>query len=258
MIDLRFIGTGALGSVRCRNKLSKEYRRFPSLLVDEKLIIDPSEDIFEFEESFMLSGLTKGICDVLITHSHLGHFSVCAIERLAAISPGLTVHAGATVCAELSGIPGIRAEVIYPFGIFSVQGYEIIPLPSNHITDDARECAFNFLFKKEKTFFYGLDGGFINPSAWRVIKEAKPELFIMDCALGDRAISEGCIYHNNFEGVMKIRELLIACGAASEYTRFILSHIPSERRRELHEDLTAAAADYPSVRIAYDGYFAAL
>ena len=83
MINIRFLGTGSLGSVRPKNKLSKEYRRFSTLLIDERIIIDPSEDIFELEESFMLSGLYRGVDSVLITHSHLDHFSISAIERLA-------------------------------------------------------------------------------------------------------------------------------------------------------------------------------
>ena len=59
MIKLRFIGTGGIGGVRIKNKLSKEYRRFSTFLIDERIIIDPSEDVFEFEESFMTQSPIK-------------------------------------------------------------------------------------------------------------------------------------------------------------------------------------------------------
>ena len=83
MINLRFLGTGGLGGARTRKRLSKDYRRFPTLLVNERYLIDPSEDVFEFEESFMLDDLTKNARDVFITSSALDHFSVSAVERLA-------------------------------------------------------------------------------------------------------------------------------------------------------------------------------
>ena len=43
MIELRFLGTGSLGDKRPKNKLSKDYRRFPTLLIGSQVLIDPSE-----------------------------------------------------------------------------------------------------------------------------------------------------------------------------------------------------------------------
>lgn len=255
MTELRFTGTGALGSHRCKSKLAREYRRFSSLLIDEKIIIDPSEDIFEFEDSFMLTGICAAIEVAFITHSHLGHLSVSAIERLASRHAGLYVFASDAVCRALSGIRGVITRVISPFEIVSVLGYEAMALPSNHTTDIADEICFNYLFKKEKSFFYGLDGGFINPSAFKVLRGVKPDLYIIDCALGNSGIGEGAVYHNDLSGALRIRELLINSAVAAEETRFILSHLPSERRRDIHEELTAALEEYPSVKVAYDGYY---
>lgn len=255
MTELRFTGTGSLGSHRCKNKLSREYRRFSSLLIDGKIIIDPSEDLFEFEDSFMLSDTTEDIEAVIVTHTHLGHLSLNAIERLSSRHRGLTVYGNEAVCRALSGIGNIRLKSLSPFEIFSVCGYEIIALPANHITDNPREATLNFLFRNGKSFFYGLDGGFINPMAYKVLREVKPELYILDCALGDEKISEASVYHNNLDGALKIRELLINSGVATEETRFILSHLPSEKRREIHEELSLKLEEYPSVKAAYDGYY---
>ena len=255
MTELRFTGTGSLGSHRCKNKLSREYRRFSSLLIDEKIIIDPSEDLFEFEDSFMLTGITDSIQAVIVTHSHLGHLSINAIEKLNTRHDGLAVYGNEVVCRALSGIPCIKLKQLLPFEIFSLCGYEIIALPTNHITDTPKETALNFLFRKGKSFFYGLDGGFINPATFKVIRELKPEVYILDCALGDGRISEAAVYHNNLDGALKIRELLINSGIAADETRFILSHLPSEKRREIHEELSLILEEYPTVKLAYDGYY---
>lgn len=253
MINIRFLGTGALGSVRPRNKLSKEYRRFPTLLIDERIIIDPSEDIFELEESFMLSGLYKDVREVLITHSHLDHFSISAIEKLASRSE-ICVYATEDICRALSGLRGVSLRVIHPFARFFVGKFEVIALPANHITENPTEVPLNFLVRAEKTLFYGLDGSFINPSAFEILKEVKLDLCILDCALGTSPAAPALVYHNNLDMARLTKDVLISARCADDSTKFVISHIPTLKKRNLHEELTEAIGDEP-IRIAYDGYY---
>ena len=148
MISLRFFGTGGLGSVRIRNKLSKDYRRFSTLLVDEKILIDPSEDIFEFVETFLLSGILDGVNDVFITHSHLDSFSVSAIENLAR-DRALRVFASAVLRDELSGIKNVEFVEISPFSLNkrSAMGFPtILLLPI--ITHSLPSISTPLLFKR--------------------------------------------------------------------------------------------------------------
>ena len=256
MINIRFLGTGSLGSVRPKNKLSKEYRRFPTLLIDERIIIDPSEDIFELEESFMLSGLYKDVGEVLITHSHLDHFSITAIEKLASRG-SICVYATEDICKALSGIPRVSFRVIHPFARFFVGKFEVIALPANHLTENPMEASLNFLIRAEKTLFYGLDGSFINPSAFEILKEVKLDLCILECALGISSASASLVYHNNLDTVRLTKEVLISAKCADESTKFVISHIPTVKRRNMHEELTEAIGDEP-IRIAYDGYYIGL
>ena len=256
-MNLRFPGTGSLGSSRGKNKLTKEYRRFSSLLIDERLLIDPSEDIFEFEESFMLSGICRGAKDILITHSHLGHLSVSAIERLAA-SGGINVYASGAVGNHIRELPGVCFHEIQPLSLVRIGSYDVIPLPSNHSTDVIKETAFNFLIRGERTVFYGLDGAWICPDAWRVLRELHPDVFILDCGMGCDAYGEGCVYHNNIDMIIKMRELFVASGVCSDSTKFILSHIPTVKKRFLHEELCEAVRDLPAIKVAYDGYYLGL
>ncbi len=253
MIGLRFLGTGGLG-IRPRNKFSRDYRRFSTLLVDEHIIIDPSEDIFEFEESFMLSGMLREVKEAFITHSHLDHFSVSAIEKLAK-SGNLRVYATEALKEELSSVRGIELVLLIPFSLVRIGKYSILPLPANHKTDIKTETALNFLIECEgKTVFYGIDGSFINPEAWHILKEIKLDAVILDCALANDGYSQASVNHNNLAAAIAVKDVFLSANVAGENTKFILSHIPTSKKHSIHDELSEAVADMP-FKIAYDGYF---
>ncbi len=254
MINLRFPGTGGLGTARSRRRLSKDYRRFPALLINEKILIDPSEDIFEFEESFMLSGIFKDVRDILITNSALDHLSICCIERIAAKSP-IRVYATEHLRDEISSIPNVEFITISPFGLIKVEGCSILPLPANMRTEILGEIALNFLVEYEgKTFFYGLDGAWLHPDAFHVLKEVKLDAVILECALGTQPYSKECVGHNNLAMAMAVKDILISAGIASANTKFILSHLPTGKSGSVHDELCDAVKDTP-FKIAYDGYY---
>ena len=252
-MNLRFIGTGTLGSARIRNKLSRDYRRFSTLLIDERILIDPSADIFEFEENFMLGGLYLNATDVLITHSHLDHFSISAIEQLAA-KRRITVFCDQTLTEALAAIPNVLTVGISAFSLFRIDDYEILPLPSNHTTDNKAEVAYNFVIQREKTIFYGLDGAWINAESWQILKALKPSCFVLECALANSDYSPACFYHNNLDMVKKIKSIIEEAGALSDGAKFIISHIPTSKKLSIHEELSSLC-DECGIKVAYDGYF---
>ena len=254
MINLRFLGTGGLGKARLKNKLSKDYRRFATLLVDENLIINPTEDTFEFEESFMLSGMLRGVRDVFITDSGLEHFSVLALERLASYGK-IRVFAGEGLRDEISAISNVEFTALSPFSLVECDRKRVMALPSNFKTDNLLEESFNFLIDcGEKNIFYGLDGAWINASAWKVLREIKLDAVILDCAAGLDGYSEACVNHNNLKMASDIRDIMLSAGVCEENTKFILSHIPTDKKRSIHEEMCMAVEETP-FRIAYDGYF---
>ena len=63
---LRFLGTGTAGC-KIKKKNTREYRRRTTLFIDEKILINPTVDIFDFEESFNMSGMLRRISAILIT-----------------------------------------------------------------------------------------------------------------------------------------------------------------------------------------------
>ena len=254
MISLRFFGTGALDSFRIKNRLSKEYRRFSTLLIDEKIIIDPSEDIFEFIESFMLQGILDEVRDVFITHSHIDHFSISALERLAS-DKRIRVYASSAMKDEILTIKNVDYIEIYPFALQKAGKYTVLPLPANHKTDILTETTLNFLIEcDKKKLFYGLDGAFVNPSAMEILDKVTLDAVILDCALGNDVYSAKSANHNNLDMVRVIYDIFVASGTANDNTKFILSHIPALKKRFMHEEMCEATMDSP-FKIAYDGYF---
>ena len=254
-MNLRFIGTGSLGSFRIRNKLSRDYRRFSTLLIDEVLLIDPSEDIFEFEESFMLSGIYSGVEAVLITHSHLDHLSISALERLAAKRP-ITVYCDTAIAHMLLDVKNVSVSQIHPFLGFRIGEYEILPIPANHKTDIPKEIPYNFVIRRDKTIFYGLDGAWITPDALGILEELKPNAYVLECAnTGD--YSRECVLHNNLDMVFAIKSIVESAKAHSENSKFIISHIPTGKKHPTHEMLSLKTAEQ-GVRVAYDGYYLAI
>ena len=256
-MNLRFIGTGTIGSARIKNKLSRDYRRFSTLLIGERILIDPSADIFEFEENFMLTGLYREVTDVLITHSHLDHFSISAIEQLAS-KHRINVFCDGTLKGSLTGLPNVHTAAISPFSLFSAAGCEILPLPANHRTENPAETPYNFAIQDaDKTLFYGIDGGWLNADAWQVLGKLKPSCFVLECALGTGGYSPMCIYHNNFDMVLKIKSIIESAGAYADGAKFIISHIPSGKKAATHEEISALAAEH-GIKAAYDGYFVSI
>ena len=253
-MKIRLLGTG-YGECKIKKLASRDFRRSGGVIIDDKLLIDAPADIFKAAGDLGFSDVLGGICNVVISHSHQGHFSPEAILRLAKKH---TVNLYATD-AVLRLIPqeaeGIRKIPLYPFIPVEVcEDYRIIPLPANHTTELEGEECLNFIIATDKTLFYALDGGYINYDAWRVIKEVRLDGVITDCALENTPISKECMYHNNIDAVKTMKELFSASEIAGEDTRFILSHIPSDKKRQIHDELLPIAREY-GLSVAYDGYY---
>ena len=202
----------------------------------------------------MLDGLTRGVKDVFISSTALDHFSPSAVERLAARGK-IRVFGSSEVCREISSLENAEVYELQPFSPIRTGELSILPLPAIFRTDNRGECAFNFLVECEgRTFFYGIDGAWIHPETLPFLKGAMPDAFILDCAVGDLSYCPECSFHNNFEMVRSIIQLLRASGAVKDGARFILSHLPTDKRASAHDELSAIASEL-GARVAYDGYF---
>lgn len=247
------LGTG-YGECKNKKKYSKEYRGRGGVVIDDHLLIDAPHDIFEVAATLGFDGIFNTVTDVLISHSHSGHFDGGAIDRLAA-KRRLRVFASREVLSRLSDNPNIEKYEISVFIQFRVGGYTVVTLPSNHSTDNLSEECFNFLLIGGKTLFYALDGGFVNERAFNILRQIKLDAMICDAALEHEAASVKNLHHNDIDTLSRIKTIFEGAGICGEKTRYILSHVPTDKKREIHLELAPEVAKLGMV-LAYDGYFA--
>ena len=247
------LGTG-YGECKLKKRTSKEYRGRGGVIVDDTLLIDAPADLLSVADELAMSDMLKTVTDIIISHSHEGHFCPEVIDKMAK-KRKIRVYGSREVLVQLSDNPNIIKYEIGVFMQFAVGSYYIATLPSNHSTANLSEECFNFLITGDRCLLYALDGGWINGRAWNVLKLVKLDAVICDAALEMEEASEKNLYHNDLGTLARIKSIYEQNGVTNEKKRFILSHIPTDKRREIHEELTPVAAKM-GMTVAYDGYFA--
>ncbi len=252
-MNIRMLGTG-YGECKNKKRFSKEYRGRGGVLIDDTLLIDAPEDIFDTANNLGLDGIFNTVTDLLISHSHSGHFSPEAIARLSK-KRKIRVHATRAVLLMIPESANIERREIEPFMTFSAGGHMVVALPTNHETAIPGESCLNFVVMREKALFYGLDGGFFSRRAFNVLKTIRLDGVILDGALEKDAPSEASLNHNDIDTVIRMKSILENAGVACERTKYIISHIPTDKKREIHAPLSQEISKY-GIILAYDGYFA--
>lgn len=252
-MKIRMLGTG-YGECKIKKAASKDYRARGGVVIDDTILLDAPADIFKAADELGFSDIFRTVSDVLITHSHEGHFSPEAIDRLAK-KRKIRVYATRDVLMRLGDNPNITKYEICTFMQFGVGAYNVIALPTNHSTDTLTEECCNFLLIGERRLLYALDGGFINEQAFNILRQTALDAVICDAALGDRSVSRENFHHNDIHALARVKALYESEGITGEKTRYILSHLPTDKRRSIHEELSPIAAKY-GMTLAYDGYFA--
>ena len=247
------LGTG-YGECKIKKKFSRDLRGRGGIVVDEKILFDAPSDIFDVAEGLGYSDIFSGISDVVISHSHPGHLSVEAVMRLAS-KKKIRVYASRAVLSTIPDVYEIEKIQLEPFAPLEIEDYRLIPLPSNHSTELDGEVCLNFILARDKAIFFALDGGGINYEAWQVLKEVRLDCVVAECALEYKDYCMANMFHQSKNSLEVMRKMFICSGTVSENTRFLLTHIPSDRKRSIHEELSALATEL-SMTVTYDGYFA--
>ena len=90
-----------------------------------------------------------------------------------------------------------------------------------------------------------------------MLKEIKLDCVISECALEAKDYSYLNMNHRNIDAVTEMKKIFVSAGILSEGARFLLTHIPTDRKRSIHEELLAIAAER-GLTVTYDGYFASI
>lgn len=246
------LGTG-YGECKIKKKALKDFRRRGGVLVDEKILIDAPEDIFEMADDLGFSDMFDNVSDVVISHSHKGHFSPDTLLKLAR-GKNIRVYATGKVLDLIPDTPEIEKIKLSTSAPVEIGEYTLYSLPANHLTDIKGEMCLNFVLSRDKTILYALDGGGINFNSWKTLSQLRVDAVIADCALEVSETSYSSTYHNNVAAVKTIKDILISGNISESNVKFVLSHIPSDRKRPIHDELSSVAQEY-GMYVAYDGYY---
>ena len=253
-MELLFLGTGAADWNISKRVDGEFFRRFSSALVDDALLIDPGPHIFDFAEKNGTPELYRNVCSVAVTHSHGDHLNAESVKRLAAAG-GLTVYCDPAVEKKLrdAGVSGVDFVPLTPFeSVTTPDGYEIIPCRSNHGPYLPGENTLNFIIKKgDRSFFYGLDSGWIMYDTWLRIKKERPNAVVFECTLGFCPGDDRMFGHTGIPMIEIMLETMRAQHGPADDAKYYTSHM-AMTLHGTHEELVRQLAPL-DVTPAYDG-----
>ncbi len=248
-MKIRMLGTG-YGECKIKKKALKDFRRRGGVIIDERFLFDAPKDIFDVADDLGFSDMFDKVSNIFISHSHDGHFSTEAIEKLAKTKKR-RIFATDTVLASLPESENVEKVEIFPYISIEIGNYTVLPIPANHETQNPDEIALNFLIKSDKALLYALDGGFVNIGAFKFLCETNIDAVILDCALELKDVSSASLFHNNLTVSDMVRKILSKKDSAP---KVVLSHIPTDRKRSIHDELSEKA-EAIGMTVAYDGYY---
>lgn len=247
-MKLTFLGTGAADwhYPLQSDGISTSYRRFCSAIIDGSLLIDPGPHIFDFAEKNGTPNMFDNLKFVIITHSHSDHLCVRTVEELSrrtgckflgsdAVADKLRANSETFEKGEID-FTAIDYETYYNLG-----AYRILPLRSNHATENPHEITLNYVIESNedgetKRLFYGLDSAWINLHTWLTIRTMKMQAMILECTIGDIDGDYRVFEHTS----IPMLEIMLSSMRANHYcaedARIYVSHM-ARTLHTSHEEL---------------------
>lgn len=220
-MKITFLGTGAADWNLARHGELEGFRRNSSMLIDDRLLVDPGPDVPNALQVFGKDA--NGIEYVINTHGHFDHFSE----------------------ATLGCLPGARFCRMSAGETQTLGGYTVTALRANHGTC---EDAVHFIISDgERTVFYGLDGAWLNYEEVSAIKERGVDLAVLDATVGDVPGDYRIFEHNNLNMVIEIK-----CSLEKYVKRFFISHM-ARTLHTSHAELVERMRAH-GVEVAFDGH----
>lgn len=280
-MKIRFLGTAAaegIPSLFCtcdhckyaRKAKGKAVRTRSGAIIDDVLKLDFGPDSYVHMLNNDLA--YSDVHSVLITHSHEDHFlpTDLAFRRdgfshLPENDPPMTVYGNAKVGEMLK--PHMCREMAFglmkPFVPVEIEGYTVTALQGVHCrTTEAEtfpvtfegetvyrsEDALFYLVEKDgKSILYAHDTDEFTPEDMDFLAGRKIDLISLDCT--NAAYQADYIGHMGAADNLRMREKLLANGAADAHTVFVANHF-SHNGMIAHEKLEAMM---PGFVVAYDG-----
>lgn len=256
-MELLYLGTAAAEAVpalfctcpACKHAWQaggKEVRTRAGSLIDGVLKLDFGPD------SYMQ--LLKNRLDytrvhsVLITHTHDDHLLVGDIAyrhrgfaHLPENDPPMTLYGNERLGTRLA--PHLNDRIAFqrvkPFETVQIEGYAVTPLEAVHWLSDApgagwpvvfenraytraEEALFYLIEKDGESILYAHDTDEFTPADMEFLAGKKIDLISLDCTNG--RLDCNYIGHMGAKDNLRMRERLLANGAADEHTLFVANH----------------------------------
>lgn len=267
-MQVKFMGTAASEGIPnpfCNCKVCTHAREHgganvrtrASVLVDGHLLIDMSP---EWSYQLKRENMTARDIDmVLFTHTHPDHFNVGEfVSRAAGFAHNVDtpLHVFGNDCAikgafnALDGLHGDRFvfHLLAPYLTYKHEGYTITPVLANHAK---MELCYNYLIEKDgKTFFYGLDSGWLPESTFDFLKGRHIDVAVLECTYAFKE-GEKTNNHLNFTSLFAEIARLQEQGTLDSSSRVIASHV-SHSSTLNHEELCQLMTEHKIIT-AFDG-----
>ncbi|WP_010277567.1 MBL fold metallo-hydrolase [Paenibacillus senegalensis] len=273
-MKLQYLGTGASEAfpalfcecdvcVRALKAGGKNIKRRSSMLINDKVLIDVSPDLYMQKLEYQLN-LAK-VESIVVTHADEDHFDVfslmlrgkpnyCQINYAEGGVEQVQVYGNETVEALYKKgvnkkLKGYQEQLAYhrvnPFQPFTASNMVFTPLLANHRLDE--QCYIYMIECEGKRILYANDTDAIDEINYETIKGKRFDLVSMDCA-------RGILPGDGHMGLGENRDMkrkLQQYQCVGPQTRYLLTHI-SHMCGMTHDELQMEAAKY-EFEVAYDG-----
>ena len=253
-----------------RRVKGREIRTRSGALVDGVLKLDFGPDSYKHLLDYDLD--YARVHAILITHSHEDHLlpSDIAYRRpgyghLPENDPPMTVYGNARVGEMMQPhlCDCIRYRELRPFEPVEIDGYTVTPLQAVHCRDDkqqtfpvtfegrtiyrSEEALFYLIEKDGKRLLYAHDTDEFTPEDMAFLAGKRIDLISLDCTNGQRDATY--VGHMGANDNLRMREKLLANGAADAHTLFVANHF-SHNGLAPYEELQRLL---PGFVVSYDG-----
>ena len=263
-MKLKYLGTAAAEGVpavfcNCKHCTyarkvgGKEVRTRSGAIIDNTIKIDFPADAYT---QSLLYGLDYSKLDhILITHTHEDHYCVLELNnRKKPYSQKEMTENPLTVYGSIQAEEMIRPllqegvlefKVVKAYEPFSILDYTITPLPAIHAKN---ENAFFYLIERNgQALLYCHDTDEFTDEHLAFLKTKKLSMVSLDCTNG--VLELDYIGHMGISDNIRMKEKLLAIGAADEDTVFIANHF-SHNGLVPHEEMEQRL---PGFLVSYDG-----
>ncbi len=253
MIKLRFLGTGDGRECKVKRRLTKEFRRPASVLINDNILVDPSAEALSFIEEFGLSGLYSRLTDIVFTSLYPKSYSEEILKTLTK-NGAVNIHVPLGFKINLDFYNASLIAETDKFEVFELGGAKAFFLPASTERQEDGGRDLSLALFADRALLYAPQGGWFDPDAWAVIRRLKFDAVVLDAAMADADMSEGYVYHNGLATLKPMRDILLSSSVISERTKVILTSLPTDKKRPIHAEISPVAQEL-SMTVAYDGYF---